>query len=43
MMQDPWQKEIDENLMAWEAIAAMHARGSGAEFYRVEQFLNGEC
>ncbi len=42
-MTQKWQQQIDENLGAWDAIAAMHARGSGAQFYRIQQFLDGEC
>lgn len=34
---------LSENLDAWDSIAEMHARGSGAEFYRIEQWLAGEC
>jgi len=38
-----WQSEIQENLRNWDSVAQMHARGSGAEFYRVAEFLEGEC
>ena len=34
---------IQENLDSWDAMAHMHAQGSGAEFYRIEQWLAGEC
>lgn len=32
-----------ENLHGWNAMAPIHARGSGAPFYRIDEFLAGEC
>ena len=32
-----------DNLKSWDAVAKMHAQGSGADFYRIEEFLRGEC
>ncbi|MBT4694079.1 MAG: methyltransferase domain-containing protein, partial [Planctomycetaceae bacterium] len=32
-----------DNLKSWDAVAKMHAQGSGAEFYRITEFLQGEC
>ena len=36
------EEGIRDNLKSWDAIAHMHAQGSGAEFYRIEQWLAGE-
>ena len=33
---------MEENRLSWDEIAPLHARGSGATFYRMEQFLAGE-
>ena len=38
-----WQSHIADNLCHWDAVAEMHARGTGALFYRVKEFLAGEC
>ena len=43
MNSNRWLREIQENLRHWDSVAQMHARGSGAEFYRVAEFLGGEC
>ncbi|MEC9393536.1 MAG: methyltransferase, partial [Candidatus Thermoplasmatota archaeon] len=40
---DSVEQAIAENLASWDEIAEVHARGSGAEFYRIEQWLAGEC
>ena len=40
---DKETKFSEDNLKSWDSIAHMHAQGSGAGFYRIEQFLNGEC
>ncbi|MGY8645427.1 MAG: class I SAM-dependent methyltransferase [Candidatus Poseidoniales archaeon] len=37
-----FETEINDNLESWDAIAHMHAQGTGAEFYRIEQWLAGE-
>ena len=37
-----FEVEINENFESWDAIANMHAQGSGSEFYRIEQWLAGE-
>jgi hypothetical protein len=34
---------FEDNRKSWDSIAHMHAQGSGAWFYRIEQFLDGEC
>lgn len=34
---------IAENHASWDAVAPVHAQGGGAEFYRIEQWLAGEC
>ncbi|HJM77141.1 MAG: SAM-dependent methyltransferase [Euryarchaeota archaeon] len=36
------EEAIRENLESWDALAHLHAQGSGAEFYRIEQWLAGE-
>jgi SAM-dependent methyltransferase len=36
------EEGIRDNLESWDAMAHMHAQGSGAEFYRIEQWLAGE-
>ena len=36
------EEAIRENLESWDAMAHLHAQGSGAEFYRIEQWLAGE-
>jgi SAM-dependent methyltransferase len=33
---------IRDNLESWDSMAHLHAQGSGAEFYRIEQWLAGE-
>ena len=40
---DSAEQAIAENHASWDAIAEVHARGSGAEFYRIAQWLAGEC
>lgn len=32
----------EENRKGWDKLAPVHARGSGAPFYRIEDFLNGD-
>lgn len=34
---------IKENREGWDNVAHLHAQGSGAEFYRIKQWLEGEC
>jgi hypothetical protein len=34
--QNDFEIEINENLESWDAIANMHAQGTGAEFYRIK-------
>ncbi len=34
---------FEDNRKSWDSIAHMHAQGSGTGFYRIEQFLDGEC
>ena len=36
------EEGVRDNLESWDAMAHMHAQGSGAEFYRIEQWLAGE-
>ncbi len=36
------EKAIRENLESWNTMAPLHAQGSGANFYRIEQWLAGE-
>ena len=36
------EEAIKENLDSWDELASVHAQGSGAEFYRIEQWLAGE-
>ena len=36
------EKAIQENLESWDSMAHMHAQGSGAEFYRIQQWIDGE-
>jgi SAM-dependent methyltransferase len=36
------EEAIRENLESWDTLAHLHAQGSGAEFYRIEQWLAGE-
>ncbi len=33
---------VEENLDSWDELASVHAQGSGAGFYRIEQWLAGE-
>ena len=33
---------VEENLGSWDELASVHAQGSGAGFYRIEQWLAGE-
>ena len=40
---DSVEQAIDENHATWDEIAHVHAQGSGAKFYRIEQWLDGEC
>jgi SAM-dependent methyltransferase len=40
--QNDFEIEINENLESWDAIANMHAQGTGSEFYRIKQWLAGE-
>ena len=40
---DKEAKFFEDNQKSWNSIAHMHAQGSGAGFYRIEQFLDGEC
>ena len=42
-MGSPHDSYINDNLASWNSVAPMHAQGSGAAFYRIEQFLEGEC
>ncbi|MEM1293847.1 MAG: class I SAM-dependent methyltransferase [Verrucomicrobiota bacterium] len=37
------EQAINENRECWDSIAHLHAQGSGAAFYRIEQWLAGEC
>ena len=37
------KQAIAENHASWDSLAEVHAQGSGAEFYRIEQWLAGEC
>ena len=37
------EQAIAENHATWDEIAHVHAQGSGADFYRIEQWLDGEC
>lgn len=34
---------VAENRRSWDRMAELHARGSGAAFYRLEEFIAGEC
>ncbi|MEM0968760.1 MAG: class I SAM-dependent methyltransferase [Verrucomicrobiota bacterium] len=34
---------VRENRQAWDSMAPIHARGSGRAFYRIDEFLAGEC
>ena len=34
---------MEDNLRSWDAMAPLHARGSGAPFYRMAEFIAGEC
>ena len=43
MTSSRWQSQIADNLQSWDSVAGIHARGGGAAFYRVEEFLGGEC
>ena len=36
------EQAVRENLETWDSMAHMHAQGSGAGFYRIEQWLAGE-
>ena len=36
------EEAINENLESWDELASVHAQGSGADFYRIEQWLAGE-
>ena len=36
------RKLVEDNRSHWDKLAPTHARGSGASFYRVEEFLAGE-
>ena len=36
------EEAVKENLDSWDELASVHAQGSGAEFYRIEQWLAGE-
>ena len=40
---DKEAKFFEDNRKSWDSIAHMHAQGSGTGFYRIEQFLDGEC
>ena len=40
---DSVEQAIAENHATWDEIAHVHAQGSGADFYRIEQWLDGEC
>ena len=42
-MADNYEKYFADNLKSWDAVAHLHAQGSGAEFYRIKEFLQGEC
>ncbi len=42
-MTGKYEKCFADNLKSWNAVAKVHAQGSGAEFYRIEEFLQGEC
>ena len=33
---------VEENLDSWDELASVHSQGSGAGFYRIEQWLAGE-
>lgn len=37
------EQALAENHASWDTLAPVHAQGSGAEFYRIEQWLAGEC
>ncbi len=37
------EEAFSENLHSWDSISNLHAQGSGASFYRIDEFLNGEC
>lgn len=34
---------LRDNLHGWNTLAPIHARGSGRPFYRIEEFVAGEC
>lgn len=36
------EQAIIENLESWNDLANVHAQGSGAKFYRIDQWLDGE-
>mgnify|MGYP001160976706 FL=1 len=36
------EEAISENLESWDSMAHLHAQGSGAKFYRIDQWLAGE-
>ena len=40
---DKEAKFFEDNRKSWDSIAHMYAQGSGTGFYRIEQFLDGEC
>ena len=42
-MTEKYKEYFADNLTSWNAVAKMHAQGSGAEFYRITEFLQGEC
>ena len=39
-MTGKYEKCFADNLKSWNAVAQLHAQGSGAEFYRIEEFLH---
>ncbi len=43
-MTDPSHESLrNDNLHGWNTLAPIHARGSGSPFYRIEEFVAGEC
>mgnify|MGYP001172228407 FL=1 len=37
-----YEELVQENLESWDELAHVHAQGSGADFYRISQWLDGE-
>lgn len=42
MVEHPDDELMEENRRGWDVMAPLHARGSGAAFYRMDEFLAGE-